>query len=95
MKLLLVMTMLWCTSCAFGHIVRPDGTTLTGVVIGSAHIDTCGPEGIIMPETSSVDGAMVGSCARIDGGSMSSTLATVLGGLVTAAAAYFSTGAVW
>lgn len=81
------------SACAIGKITRPDGTTVTGWVVGAAAIESCEPGGAIGAGSSSADGAMLGPCARLDGGSMSSTLATVLGAAISAAALYFGGGA--
>ena len=84
--------LLFCTSCAIGHIHRLDGTTITGVVVGAAAIETCDGDGRIDAETESAMGAMVGRCSRLDGGTLSSTFATMIGALASAAALYFGGG---
>ena len=88
-RYVLLLACVFCLGCAAGRIVRPDGTTVSGIVVGAAALEVCEPGGGIGPGTSSVAGALLGGCARIDGGTISSTFATMIGGLVSAASLYF------
>jgi len=76
----------FATGCAIGHVVRPDGTAMTGWAIGHAKVECCVPTGggvLTNPE----------ACERIEGGALSSTVVELLSTLATAAAAYFTGGA--
>jgi hypothetical protein len=84
-----------CAGCAVGSITRPDGTRVAGIVIGAAALETCDRGGMIGPSSGSADGALLGGCSRIDGGTLSGTFATLIGAALTAVGAYFSAGALW
>ena len=84
--------LLLLTACAIGSIHRRDGTTVHGLIVGAASIETCEPGGSIGQETHSADGAMVGACSRIDGGTMSTVFAGLIAAMISGATLYFGGG---
>jgi len=67
--------------CAVARVRMADGSHCEVVAISQTHARCCAAFGTM----SSVGGAFTGPCAEADGGSMSTTFASVLAALISAA----------
>jgi len=77
----LFLALLLLSSCAVARVRMADGAHCEVVAISQTHARCCAEPGTM----TSVGGAFTGACAEADGGSMSTTFATVLAALISAA----------
>lgn len=84
----LVVGCLFLAGCAAGIVRHPDGGTVEGFALGSARVVDCQ---VLGREVDSATGGLLdGPCIMIEGGTLSTTVATIFSTLGTLAAGYFS-----
>jgi len=78
---LVLLALVLLASCAVARVRMADGAHCEVIAISQTHARCCAEPGTM----TSVGGAFTGPCAEADGGSMSTTFASVLAALISAA----------